>query len=345
MVALAATAASQSAHGALPPYTEALGEFLWEKAKDEVAGESTEKNERFVCAAGNWGDGPQSNQWDQGYSPCWPSIMTISASWDVDLMALWSTEIAEEFGVKSRGQLGPGINVARFAWNGRLGEYMAGEDPYFGAKMTKAMVEAYRSVPHPPLQTAKHFIPNTIEKNRNSIIEEVDERTLFEVYYPPFEAAVKAGVSGVMCSYNLVKCTSGVCSGKAAYACANDDILNKHLKNIMGFKGIVISDWDATKCQGDGATSDGCSPGGYIEKEFAADGGLDLEMPACQTFKGGASKRAGEKAMTPQHCHRPTCHTSALPRSGVLLRGLPAIPIMLLRLCSLVSAVWVLAMT
>jgi beta-glucosidase len=245
--------------------------------------------------------------------------MTVSASWDTDLMARWSKEMAVEFG--ARGQLGPGINLARFAWNGRLGEYMAGEDPYFGARMVAAMVTAYRTVPNPPLQVAKHFIPNTIENDRAGMTEVVDERTLFEVYYPPFAAAVEAGVSAIMCSYNAVKCTSGLCEGTAAYACANDDVLNKHLKDIMGFKGIVMSDWDATKCQAEAAGTQGCSAGAYVDNAVAAQAGLDLEMPSCQTFKGGVTQRAKEKAVRTQWAYMVQGRSFSAGRRQAKVRG------------------------
>jgi len=292
-----------SVRAALPEYTPKLGDHLWTQAEEQVEklGKGTyEGNTNFVCDAGSWGDGPQCNQWDQGRSPCWPSAMTVSAAWDLELMELWTRELAQEFGGPGRGQLGPGVNLARFPWNGRLGEYMAGEDPYFGSHMVSTMVRAARKVKNPPLQVVKHFIPNTIEKARNSIVEEVDERTLFEVYYPPFEAAVEAGVAAFMCSYNLVKCTTGRCNNEGVYACASGDVLNEHLKGVMGFKGMVISDWDATKCQDAAADSPGCTQGGYIDNDFAAEGGLDLEMPSCMTFSGGVTKRAKEKAMRMQ---------------------------------------------
>ena len=50
----------------------------------------------------------------------------------------------------------------------------------------------------------KHFVLNSQETNRNSQSSDVDPRTLWEVYYPPFEAAVTAGVASVMCGYNKV---------------------------------------------------------------------------------------------------------------------------------------------
>jgi len=281
---------------ALPGFSATVRDHFWKQAAQEVKATRFAEKESNVCATGNWGDSTQVNQWDQGFSPCWPSAMTISASWDTELVSRWSLELAREFGKPSRGQLGPGINLARFAWNGRLGEYMSGEDPFFGSRMVGSMVEAFRRVPQPALQVAKHFIPNTIENNRTWITEVVDERTLFEVYYPPFVAAVDGGVSAIMCSYNLVRCTTGLCSGKAAYACANDDILNKHLKQVMGFKGVVMSDWGATTCHKEAVGSGGCPEGSkYILRDFAARAGLDVEMPSCQTFKGGVTEAAGAK--------------------------------------------------
>jgi len=57
------------------------------------------------------------------------------------------------------------------------------------------------------------------------------------MYYPPFEGAIEAGVGSVMCSYNLV---DGV------YSCANNSTLNTDLRERLGFKGYVMSDWGAT---------------------------------------------------------------------------------------------------
>jgi len=57
------------------------------------------------------------------------------------------------------------------------------------------------------------------------------------MYYPPFEGAIEAGVGSVMCSYNLV---DGV------YSCGNNSTLNTDLRERLGFKGYVMSDWGAT---------------------------------------------------------------------------------------------------
>ena len=65
----------------------------------------------------------------------------------------------------------------------------------------------------------------------------LDERTRFEMYYPPFEGAIEAGVGSVMCSYNKLNDT---------YSCENNSTLNTDLRDRLGFKGYVMSDWGAT---------------------------------------------------------------------------------------------------
>ena len=67
--------------------------------------------------------------------------------------------------------------------------------------------------------------------------EHVDERTNFELYYPPFEAAIKADVGSAMCAYNKVN---------DEYACANERVLKHHFRDLFGFKGFMMSDWGAT---------------------------------------------------------------------------------------------------
>ena len=65
----------------------------------------------------------------------------------------------------------------------------------------------------------------------------IDDETLNELYMPPFRASVRAGVLGVMCSYNKVR---------GDHACENDGLLNKKLKVEFAFRGFVVSDWWAT---------------------------------------------------------------------------------------------------
>ena len=97
----------------------------------------------------------------------------------------------------------------------------------------------------------KHWVLNSQETNRNSQSSDADDRTLFEVYYPPFRAAVEAGVASVMCGYNQINGTPA-CGARRQV---------DHLRNAMGFEGFVMSDWWA------------------IRSTSAALGGVDQEQP------------------------------------------------------------------
>lgn len=83
---------------------------------------------------------------------------------------------------------------------------------------------------------------NNQETNRNTVLEIVDERTRFEMYYPPFEGSANANVGSVMCSYNKVQPGQ---QASAAWSCENPTTLGD-LKHYLNFSGWVMSDWDAT---------------------------------------------------------------------------------------------------
>ena len=84
------------------------------------------------------------------------------------------------------------------------------------------------------IANAKHWVNNNQETDRSGGNEVVDERTRWEIYYPPFLGAIKAEVGSVMCSYNRVN---------GNYSCGNDETLNGDLKHRAGFEGWVMSDW------------------------------------------------------------------------------------------------------
>ena len=75
---------------------------------------------------------------------------------------------------------------------------------------------------------AKHFILNNQETNRTTTSAEIDERTFFEMYMPPFEGASEAGVGSIMCSYNKINQT---------WSCENNATLGVDYKERAGFKG------------------------------------------------------------------------------------------------------------
>ena len=181
----------------------------------------------------------------------WPSTLAVAATWDAALVRRWGEALGEEFKAKGANViLGPGVQVHRVPRGGRNAEYLSGEDPYLGALLVPSYVQGVQS--RGVAAVAKHFALNSQEFGRYDMSSDASDRTLWEVYYPPFEAAVEAGVAGVMCGYNLVNGT---------HACGNHKLLMEDLKSKMMFGGFVVSDWWATP------------------NTWAAGGGLDMEMP------------------------------------------------------------------
>eukprot|EP01064_Diplonema_japonicum_P001745 TRINITY_DN1115_c0_g4_i1.p1 TRINITY_DN1115_c0_g4~~TRINITY_DN1115_c0_g4_i1.p1 ORF type:complete len:683 (+),score=194.66 TRINITY_DN1115_c0_g4_i1:52-2049(+) len=219
-------------------------------------------------------DGPQGFRavGHPGTSTQWPSGLTAGASWDVEISRLWGTTMGREFYLKGANiQLGPGVCVARVPLDGRNFEYMSGEDPYLGKIMVAPAIQGIQS--NGVMANIKHFIGNNQEHHRKTESSNVDERTLMEIYMPPFEGAVEAGVYTAMCSYNLV---NGV------HACENNHTLNVLLKGKLNFTGWVMSDWTATH-----------------STVGSALGGLDVEMPLYEYF-GDALKKAVEAGTVPE---------------------------------------------
>eukprot|EP01062_Namystynia_karyoxenos_P036582 TRINITY_DN2664_c0_g1_i1.p1 TRINITY_DN2664_c0_g1~~TRINITY_DN2664_c0_g1_i1.p1 ORF type:complete len:799 (+),score=300.59 TRINITY_DN2664_c0_g1_i1:102-2399(+) len=201
-------------------------------------------NDRLKIPAIKMNDGPQGFRGIPGTSTAWPAALTVASSWDESIAREWGTAMGDEFYRKGANvQLGPGVCVARVPRNGRNFEYVSGEDPYLGFRMVQPVVEGIQS--KGVVANAKHFINNNQETNRGTISENLDERTEFEIYLPPFEGALKANVGSIMCSYNKIcmDCGEGQIGN---WSCENSDTLRGDYKGRMGFKGWVMSDWGAT---------------------------------------------------------------------------------------------------
>ena len=126
--------------------------------------------------------------------------------------AIFAVRLGAEFRGKGANViLGPSINVHRVARGGRNFEYLSGEDPYLGSRLTEQYVMGVQS--QGVMSVMKHWVFNNQELNRNSESSVVDDKTAHELYYPPFEAAVNAGVSAAMCSYNQID---------GLFSCEND---------------------------------------------------------------------------------------------------------------------------
>lgn len=164
-----------------------------------------------------------------------PALVGLAATWNPELAAAYGKTLGEE--ARQRGKqimLAPGMNIMRTPLNGRNFEYL-GEDPFLVSRLVVPYIRAEQG--EEVASCAKHFVANDQEYERNTINVEMDERTLREIYLPPFEAAVKeAGVLSVMSAYNKFR---------GEYCSENDYLLNKILKDEWGFKGLVVSDWNA----------------------------------------------------------------------------------------------------
>jgi beta-glucosidase len=199
-------------------------------------------------------DGPYGTRSNSGFpSTTYAAGINMAASWDPTLAARVGAGIGRD--ARARGvhfMLGPGVNIYRSPRNGRNFEYF-GEDPFLSGKIAVGYITGMQE--QGVSATVKHYLGNNSEFLRHDSDSEIDERTLREIYLPPFEAAVKQGhVSAVMDSYNLI---NGLHATQNGYF--NIEILRKE----WGFKGVLMSDWDAT-----------------YDAIGAANGGLDIEEPS-----------------------------------------------------------------
>jgi len=227
-------------------------------------------NDRLGIPPLRMNDGPQGFRDDAnvGTTTAFPSGGTVSASWDRDLLYQWGKVMGQEFiGKGANVQLGPGMNLARIPQGGRNFEYLSGADPYLGSQLAPAAIKGIQATG--VIANAKHWVENNQETNRDTVDEVVDERTRHEMYYPPFEGAVDAGVGSFMCSYNKISSTS---DEAPLWSCENPVTLKHDLKETIGFKGWVMSDWGATH-------------------SLSIAAGLDQQMPDDSYF-GAALKQA-----------------------------------------------------
>lgn len=164
-----------------------------------------------------------------------PSGMAVAASFDTAVASQFGDVIGRESRNLALHVLeGPGMNLARNPTLGRNFEYF-GEDPILSGTMGVAEIKAIQS--HGVIAMAKHLVANEQETNRMTINENIDDKTLHELYMVPFEMAVKdGGVASVMCSYNSVN---------GASMCENKHILTDVLRGQWGFTGYVQSDFFA----------------------------------------------------------------------------------------------------
>ena len=132
----------------------------------------------------------------------------------------------------------PMVDIARDPRWGRIVEG-AGEDPYLGSVLAAARVRGFQgddlAAPDTLLATAKHFVAyGAAEGGRDYDVADISERTLHEVYLPPFKAAVEAGAQSIMASFNEV-------GGVPMHA--HEPLIQDVLRRQWGWDGLLVSDY------------------------------------------------------------------------------------------------------
>ena len=174
-----------------------------------------------------------------GFRTVFPIPLAEASTWEPDLVRQSARVAAVEAAASGlHWTFAPMVDIARDPRWGRIAEG-SGEDPFLGSLMAASRVMGFQGEDVGD-QTSlvacpKHFAAyGGAEGGRDYNTVDISERTLREVYLPPFEAAVKAGAATIMCSFNEI---GGVPST------ANSHLLTDILRGEWGFQGFVVSDW------------------------------------------------------------------------------------------------------
>src|SRR6185437_12242297 len=176
-----------------------------------------------------------------GYSTIFPIPLAQASSWNPDMVKACAAITAKEASSQGiRWTMSPMVDIARDPRWSRIAEG-SGEDPFLGMAMAAAMVEGYQGAQLNPntglVACVKHFVGyGAAEGGRDYNTTEISERTLREIYLPPFKAAIDAGAGTVMSAFNDL---NGIPTS------ANPFTLQGILKDEWGFKGVVRADANA----------------------------------------------------------------------------------------------------
>ena len=174
-----------------------------------------------------------------GYKTTFPIPLGTASSWDMELIKRTAEVAAKEATADGiNWNFSPMVDIARDPRWGRIAEG-AGEDPYLGSQIAKAMVEGYQgedlALPNTMISTVKHFaLYGAAEAGRDYNTVDMSRLRMFNEYLPPYKAALDAGAASVMSSFNDV---DGI------PASGNKWLLTELLREKWGFDGFVVSDY------------------------------------------------------------------------------------------------------
>ncbi|RPI73244.1 MAG: glycosyl hydrolase [Ignavibacteriales bacterium] len=174
-----------------------------------------------------------------GFRTTFPVPIAEASTWEPDLIeksAYYQSLEASSAGI--HWTFSPMVDIARDPRWGRIVEG-SGEDPYLGSIMSAARVKGYQGdfSNDNIIACAKHFAAyGGAEGGRDYNTVDISERSLRDIYLPPFKSALDAGVETFMASFNEI---SGIPSSGSKF------LLTDILRNEWGFKGFVVSDWNS----------------------------------------------------------------------------------------------------
>ncbi|MEM8931667.1 MAG: glycoside hydrolase family 3 protein, partial [Acidobacteriota bacterium] len=208
-----------------------------------------------------------------------PQAIALASTWDPELIEQVYSVVAREIRAwGSRQALTPVVDVARDPRWGRI-EETYGEDPHLVAEMGLASVRGFQgtSMPLAPnrvMATLKHMTGHgQPESGTNIGPAQISERTLREMFFPPFERAIReAGAMSVMASYNEI---DGVPSH------ANQWLLSDVLRGEWGFEGFVVADYYAIRVLRDRHRVVADLGSAAVE---ALTAGVDIDLPNREVF-------------------------------------------------------------
>ena len=205
-----------------------------------------------------------------GYRTIFPIPLGEAATWDpAAVQHSAAIAAAESRAAGVHWTFAPMVDIARDARWGRIAEG-SGEDPYLGSKMATARVRGFQgddySGSDKVVACAKHWVAyGAAEAGRDYNTTDVSEYTLREIYFPPFKAAVDAGVGTFMSAFNAV---NGV------PASANPFTLTTVLRREWKFDGFVVSDYTSVE----ELIKHGVAANGADAAREAINAGVDMEM-------------------------------------------------------------------
>ena len=174
-----------------------------------------------------------------GYETTFPIPLGLSCTWDMNLIERSAQIAAQEASADGiNWTFSPMVDISRDPRWGRVSEG-SGEDPYLGSQIAKAMVNGYQqhdlSKNNSILACVKHFaLYGAPEGGRDYNTVDMSHIRMFNDYFPPYKAAVDAGVGSVMASFNEV---DGI------PATGNRWLMTDVLRKQWGFKGFVVTDF------------------------------------------------------------------------------------------------------